>query len=96
VDLGAVLLGKSHVGEDVLLGLVEQDSQLGQLGADLVGDLAPLGLGGVGMILGKRGGDEGRDDAPAAPAGVGERIAHEVHPGAVEKPGCWAAVWRSG
>jgi hypothetical protein len=43
-----MLRGEAHVGEDVLLGFVEQGSQLGQLGADLVGDLAPLGLGRVG------------------------------------------------
>ena len=77
-------LGKRHVGEDVLLGLVQERRELRQLGPDLVGDLAPLGLGGVGMVLGEGGGDEGRDDAPAAPAGMGERVAHEVHPGAVE------------
>ena len=53
-------LGKAHVGEHVLLGLVQQRGELGQLGPDLVGDLAPLGLGGVGMVLGEGGGDEGR------------------------------------
>jgi hypothetical protein len=57
VDLGTMLLGKGHVGEDVLLGLVEQGGQLRQLGPDLVGHLAPLGFGGVGMILGKGSGD---------------------------------------
>ena len=82
-----MLLGEAHVGEDVLLGLVEQGGELGQLGPDLVGDLAPLGLGGVGMVLGEGGGDERRDDAPAALAGMGERVAHEVHPGAVEEVG---------
>jgi hypothetical protein len=71
-----VLLGEGHVGEDVLLGLVQERGELGQLGPDLVGDLAPPGAGGVGMILGERGGDEGRDDTPTALAGMGERIAH--------------------
>jgi hypothetical protein len=88
VNFGAVLLGEAHVGEDVRLGLVEQGGELGQLGPDLVGDLAALRFGGVGMILGERGGDERRDDAPPAPAGMGKRVAHEVHPGAVEKGGC--------
>ena len=86
-----MLLGEAHVGEDVLLGLVQQGRELGQLGPDLVGDLAPLGLGGVGMILSKRGGDEGRDDALAVAAGVGEGVAHEMHPAALpsraEHPG---------
>jgi hypothetical protein len=72
MDLGPVLLGEGHVGENVLLGLVQER-----------GDLAPLGLGGVGMILGEGGGDEGRHHAPAAPAGMGERVAHEVHPAAL-------------
>jgi hypothetical protein len=35
---GPVLLGEGHVGEHVLLGLVEQRCELGQLGAHLVGD----------------------------------------------------------
>jgi hypothetical protein len=78
-------LGKPHVGEHVLLGFIEQGRELGQLGPDLIGDLAPLGLGGVGMVLGEGGGDERRDHAPPALAGMGERVAHEVHPGAVEK-----------
>ena len=80
-----MLLGKGHVGENVLLGLVQERGELGQLGADLVGDLAPLGLGGVGMILGEGGGDEGRDDAPAAPAGMSRALRMKCNPGAVEK-----------
>jgi hypothetical protein len=88
VEFGAVLFRKGHVGEDVLLGLVQQGGELRQLDADLVGDLAPLGLGGVDMVLREGGGDESRDDAPAALAGVGQRVAHEVHAGAVNKDGC--------
>jgi hypothetical protein len=69
VKLGPVLLGEAHVGAHVVLGLVEQGREFGQLGADLVGDLAPLGLGGAGVVLGEAGGDEGSDDALAvAPA----------------------------
>jgi hypothetical protein len=83
VDLGAVLLGEAHVGEHVLLGLVEEGGELGQLRADLVGHLAPLGAGRVGMILGEGRGDEGRDDASAVFAGMGEGVAHEVHPAAL-------------
>ena len=78
-----MLLGEAHVGEHVLLGLVQQRGELGQLGPDLVGDLAPLGPGGVGIVLGEGGGDERRDHAPAALAGMGERVAHEVHPAAL-------------
>lgn len=54
MDLGAVLLGKGHVGQHVLLGAVEQSAELGQLGADLICDLAPLGAGGAGVLLGVR------------------------------------------
>jgi hypothetical protein len=83
VDLGTVLLREGQVGEDVLLGLVEEGGELRQLDADLIRDLAPLRLGGAGVVLGEGGRDEGRDDAPAAAAGMGERIAHEVHPAAL-------------
>ena len=44
MDLGPVLLRERHIGEDVLLGLVQERRELRQLGPDLVGDLAPLGL----------------------------------------------------
>ena len=71
---------EAHVGEDVLLGLVQKGGELGQPGAHLIGHLAPRGLGGAGVVLSKRGGDEGRDDAPAALAGMGEGVAQEVHP----------------
>ena len=86
-----MLLGEAHVGEDVFLRLIQEGSELRQLGAHLVGDLAPLGPGGAGVVLGEGGGDEGRDDAPAVLAGMGQRVAHEVHPGAVEEPALW---WR--
>jgi hypothetical protein len=83
MDLGPVLLGEGHVGEDVLLGLVQQRGELGQLGADLVGDLAPLRLSGVGMILGEGGGDERRHHASPALAGMSQGVAHEMHPAAL-------------
>ena len=51
-----MLLGEGHVGEDVLLRLVEQGGELGQLGADLVRDRAPLRPGGAGVVLGEGGG----------------------------------------
>ena len=43
VQFLAVLLGESHVGEDVVLGFVHENCQLGHLGPELVGDLTPLG-----------------------------------------------------
>jgi hypothetical protein len=83
MDLGPVLLREAHVGEDILLGRVEQGGELGQLGAHLVGDLTPLRIGRVGMVLREGGGDEGRDDAPAAPPSIGQSVAHEGHPAAL-------------
>ena len=86
VQFLAVLLGESHVGEDVVLGFVHENCQLGHLGPELVGDLTPLGLRAVGVLLG-----EGGDDAPALAAGMGQQVAGEVHaaslPGGAEDPG---------
>ena len=52
----ATVLAKCHrigrVGEDVVLGFVHENCQLGHLGPELVGDLAPLGLRAVGVLLG--------------------------------------------
>ena len=53
VQFLAVLLGESHVGEDVVLGFVHENCQLGHLGPELVGDLTPLGLRAVGVLLGE-------------------------------------------
>ena len=53
-----------------------------RFGPELVGDQAPLGACRLGVVL-----DEGGHDAPALPASMGEQVAHEVHAGAVEKPG---------
>ena len=91
VQLLAVLPGEAHVGEDVVLGFVHENGQLGHLGPELVGDLAPLGLRAVGVLLGEGGGDEGGDDAPALLAGMGQQVAGEVHAAALpcgaEDPG---------
>jgi len=64
VDLGTVVLGGGHVGEDIRLGLVHQ---LGDFGPKLVCDLAPPLLGLLGVILGEGSGDEGRSDATTLP-----------------------------
>ena len=72
MQLGAMCRREAHVGEDVVLGFVHENCQLGHLGPELVGDLAPLGLGAVGVLLGEGGGDEGGDDAPALAAGMGQ------------------------
>jgi hypothetical protein len=79
VDLGSVILGEAHKGEDIGFGLIHQRRQLCNLGPELIGDLAPLQAGHFGVLLGKGGGDEGSDDTPALLAGMGQDIAHEVH-----------------
>jgi len=38
-----------------------------------------------GNVLGEGGTNPGRDDPPLGLAGIGQRVAHEVYPGAVEK-----------
>ena len=83
VDLGPVILGKAHEGEDIGFGFVHQCGELGHLGPELIGDLAPLGSGHLGILLGEGGGDEGGDDAAALLAGMGQDIAHEVYPAAL-------------
>lgn len=54
---------EGHVGEYV--GLVAEEGEFGQLGAQLVGNPAPLRSGGLGVVLTKSGGGEGGDDAAA-------------------------------
>ena len=51
VELGAMLLGEAHIGQDVRFGLVHDGGELGHLGADLIGNGAPLGAGGVTTLL---------------------------------------------
>src|SRR5512144_434748 len=58
VDLGPVLLGEGHVGEDVCFGLVHELGESADRRPQLVGHFAPLGSGGIGVILGEGGGDE--------------------------------------
>ena len=87
VDLGPVLLGEGHVGEDVCFGLVHELGEPADRRPQLVGHFASLGSGGIGIILGEGGGDEGRNHAATALAGMGERIAHEMNPGPLSKPG---------
>ena len=78
MQLGAMLLGKGHVGQHVGLGIIHQSRQFRELWAHLVGHGAPLLAGGLGRVLGKGGADEGRDHPPATFAGVRQGIAHEV------------------
>lgn len=85
MKLGPMLFGKGHVGEHILFGTIHQRGEFRHLRPDLVGDIAPLGARSLRSILGEGRGDEGGDDAPTALPGMGERIAHEVDPGAVEK-----------
>jgi len=86
VQFRAVRRREAHIGEHVALSLIHQ---LGEL-------LDPSGAAGRRPVAigpwrlrrrpGQRRADEGRDDAATLLAGMGQRVAHEVDPGAVEKP----------
>lgn len=82
MQLGAMLLGKAHIGEYVMPVFVHAGGELGHLGADLIGDGAPLLACRLRRLLGKGGGDEGRYDPAALCAGMAQHVAHEVHPAA--------------
>ena len=72
-------------GAKATSGLLTRDAFSGHPGTELVGDAAPLFTSGIRVGLGKRGGDPGRHESAVALACVGQHVAHEVHPGAVEK-----------
>jgi hypothetical protein len=55
VDLGAILRGESHIGQDIGLGIVHQGGELGDPGPSLIGNLAPLFARGFGIVLGVGG-----------------------------------------
>lgn len=78
VRLRAVFLGKGHVSQHVMLGLIHEVWQLRNLGPDLVGSRPPLSAGGLGGVLGEGRGDEGRDRPAPALARMGEGVALEV------------------
>ena len=59
MQLGAVLLSESHVGQGVLLGSIHKRRKLRQLGPHLIGHQAPLCLGGCMIGLGEGRGDMG-------------------------------------
>ena len=94
VDLGAMLLGEAHVGQNIVLCFIHDGRELGYLGSDLIGNRAPLGACGLRCFLGKGGGDEGRDHAPPTLAGMGQDVAHKMHPTAL--PGCRQHLGNSG
>ena len=83
VDLGPVVLGEAHKGEDIGFRLIHQCRQLCDLGPELISNLAPLEAGHFGVLLGEGGGDEGSDDTPALLSGMGQDIAHEMHAAAL-------------
>jgi len=70
VPIKAMLLGKSHVGEHIVLGRVHDGGELGDLRPDLIGDGAPLQARSLGCLLSEGGGDEGRETTrrPLLPA----------------------------
>ena len=79
VELDAMLLGKAHVGQNVVLCFIHNGRELGYLRTDLIGNRAPLGASGLRRFLGKGGDDEGRDHAPPTLAGMGQDVAHKMH-----------------
>jgi hypothetical protein len=49
VQFGPMRSGEAHVGQHVGLGLIEEDRELGQFGAQLIGDAPPLRPCGFGV-----------------------------------------------
>lgn len=74
VKLGPMLLWETHIGEDIVLGLVHDGGELGHPRADLIGNGAPLGAGRLRGLLGEGRGDEGAGDAAAALAGMSKDV----------------------
>ena len=83
MQLGAVLAGEGHVGEDIVLAGVHQVGQLRPARAQLFGDLAPrlAGMGAVRLVEGLP--DCGGDDGVLTAGDMGQRIAHPVNAAAL-------------
>jgi hypothetical protein len=61
VDLGTMLSGEAHIGQDIGFGVIHQPGQLGHPRSQLIGDLPPLLAGCPGIVLGKGSADPGGD-----------------------------------
>jgi hypothetical protein len=70
VQLRPMLLWEAHISQHIVLCIVHECGELGNLRPDLVGDAAPLRAGGLGCLLSERRADEGGDDAPPALSGM--------------------------
>ncbi|OBY26132.1 hypothetical protein A9D60_19730 [Leisingera sp. JC1] len=75
-----MLLGKGHVGQHALLGIVHQPGEPRQLAPHLVGDVAPLGFRRRMVRLCEGSGDKGGDDASTALARIRKSVPLEMHP----------------
>src|SRR5205814_10206006 len=92
VDLRPMRPREGHEGEHVVLGLVHQRTELGELASKLIGHRSPLRARCVGRLLHEHRADGRRDHASLRLARVRQRVAHEVHaaalPGRLEHLGC--------
>ncbi len=79
VDLGSVLDGKVHVGEDVGLALVDEGREFRPFGAELVGGVPQRLAGGRAIGLHERLAQGGRHHALLGAADVGLGVAHPMH-----------------
>ena len=80
-----MLCGEGHVGEHVMLGLVHQPAEFLEPGPQLIGDVPPDLTRRLAVGLDEGLADGGGDNRLLRLWHVGQRIAHEVHAGAVEE-----------
>lgn len=79
VALGPMVDMEVHVGQHIVAGVVHQDGELRDAGAQAVGHLAPLPAGCGGGLLVEYSGDRSRDLGARLGADMGEYAAHGVH-----------------
>ena len=70
VDFGSMLPWEVHVGEYIVLGVIDYLGELGHFGAQFIGGLAPPLTRGLRGLLRECGSDEGGRDSPALLAGM--------------------------
>ena len=91
MQLDAMLGGEGQVGQDVMLALVHQGSELGPTRPELVGDLPPGLASGVGVGLEEGLAQGGGDHGVLALRHVGQGVPHQVDaaalPGGAEDAG---------
>lgn len=79
MQLGAVLGRKRHEGEDVVLALVHERSELRPALPDLIGDMAPGCTGPLAVGLAEGLADRGGDDCVLTARDVHEGVSHPVN-----------------